>query len=530
MSLASSPANSMAPGLSPALPQDRDAASDSARALHRWAVCGAIFVILLCWQRLYPYTGDGDSALHYLNARDAAIDPVSGLHAWARPICKLIMAPFALYGIYAVRAVMAAVAALTCWQTIRLAEELDLRNSLLAGPMVLWQPLAFAVAGDTMTEIPMALGIVTAIRLWRNGWWRTSALLVGFLPAVRPEGFFLGLLWGAMTLFSPALAGKRSGFRRLTTLAALPIGLLTWGFACWALTWNHDALYVLTIWNWPLASFAGYGRGSILHHVIRWPLYCGIPLTALFLLGLRPSHRREMAIPWAVWWTVFAIHSVLFWGGWFASCGLMRIMASTAPITALICLHGYNTLERRLLDRQAIRRRAHARTLLDRLLAPRAIAVFTAILCTAWAFAQYAFDPGHYDCFPLARCTAFIQEHHLLAPDTAFFTGNQIATAQLDLAPHPACLMESPCDPELIRRHLAALPIGAIGVWDNRQAPVWHGHRISDLASHGFTILYSADLNVPSFTDLLLRRPGTNLHYVVLRKDAPFLESTPPQY
>ncbi len=89
--------------------------------------------------------------------------------------------------------------------------------------------------------------------------------------------------------------------------------------------------------------------------------------------------------------------------------------------------------------------------------------------------------------------------------------------------------MEMPCDPEQIRKNLAALPIGAIGVWDNRQAPVWHGHKISDLVGHGFTLLYETHAHVaPTIPWLLAGHKYTDLHYVVLRKDAPFLEEKAP--
>ncbi len=474
------------------------------RAAARWGMSAMLFAVLVAWAWAFPYTGDGDSVGHYLNARDAAMTPLSALHAWARPICKLIMAPFASHGILAVRAAMAAVAALTCWHTIRLAEELKLPNSLLAGPMVLWQPMAFAIAADTMTEMPMALGIVIAIRLWSNGSWRASALLVGFLPAVRPEGFFIGGLWGLLLLLAPGA----SLVRRITSLAALAVGLVCWAAASGAMTWNHDFLYVLHTWNWPSGGYSAYGRGSLLHHFIRWPLYCGFPLTVLFILGIRPSWaRRGMRLPLAVWGLVIGLHSILFWGGWFASCGYMRIMTCSCPITALVCLQGWNVAEKWFPSQRRL----------------------AAVFCTAWVFGQYALDPWHYDCFPLARCTSFIRDRHLLQPQTTFFAGNAIATAQLDSPAHPTNVVPFECDPEDVRKKLMALPLGAIGVWDDRQAPKWHGHRIADLAGHGFTVLYDTHSHIAAYKSLI-GLGATDLHYVVLRKDAPFVEAKPPLY
>ncbi len=361
--------------------------SQEARSLAaaRWGICAILFAVLVIWALIFPYTGDGDSAPHFLNARDSAATPISAMHAWARPGIKLVMAPFSVHGIFATRVLIAVLAALTAWQTMRLAEELGLRNSLLAGPLIVWQPMAFALAADTMTEMPMALGIVTAIRLWRNGWWRTSALLVGYLPSVRPEGFFLGVLWGAMILFAPAPVRRRRNLDaqhgaseawnillRISALACLTVGLIAWAAACWALTFNHDMFYVLHIWNWPPGSYAAYGKGSLLHHVIRWPIYCGVLLCVVFALGIKPSWRREMMLPWAVWGIVFGVHSILYWGGWFASCGIMRIFTCTAPVTALICLYGWNAAERWLIDRQArLSMKSSRHGWIDHLLRPR---------------------------------------------------------------------------------------------------------------------------------------------------------------
>ena len=500
-------------------PAATDAAGVPSRATVRFAVCAGLFIVLFGWAALFPYTGDGDSAMHYLNARETAVTPVSGLHAWARPGAKLFMVPFALHGILLTRAAMAAVSALVAWHTIRLAEELRLPRALLAGPMILWQPLAFALASDTMTEMPMALGIIIALRLWRNDWRRASATLVGFLPMVRPEGFFLGVLWGAMVLLEsrPGRTWRGSHGWRAGTLALMTLGLITWALACWALTPNHDPFYVLHIWNWPANSFAFYGRGSLFHHVILWPLYCGGPLTVLFLAGIRPSFRSirgrpGMSLPWSVWLVVFGVHTVLYWRGWFASCGLMRIFACTSPITALVCLHGWNAVAEWLANRRGSFR-------------PIAVQLAGGLFCTGWAVGQYLLQPFHYDCFASSRCVAYIRDHDLVGPHTPFFAGNQITVAQLGLPPHFAGLMETPCDAELIHHSLAALPIGSIGVWENHQAPVWHGHRIEDLAGHGFTILEEDVVSVPTFRSLYLGRKGNfEVRYAVLRKTGTFRE------
>jgi hypothetical protein len=113
-----------------------------------------------------------------------------------------------------------------------------------------------------------------------------------------------------------------------------------------------------------------------------------------------------------------------------------------------------------------------------------------------------------------------VKREHLLDSRPYFFTGDKIATAML-LGPNlPADKqVEMECDPQLVRKSLAALPIGSIGVWDDEQAAVWHGHTIQDLTSHGFTVLFDAKAPVYSFSSFVHGRCLFDVHYVVLRKD-----------
>jgi hypothetical protein len=464
------------------------------------AVCAAVFGLLVVWLVIFPYTGEPDSVLHYLNARDASVNPADCLHVWARPGYKLLLVWFAVHGITTARVFMAAMTTVLAWQTIRLADDLKISRACLAGALLLWQPMAFALAADTMTEMPMALGLVLAIRLWLAGRLTASCLVLGYLPAVRPEGFFFGVMWGFMVVLGPTCG---PWWKRTLLLISLAAGLVAWVLACWY--WTGDPWHVYHVWNWPLSSYEVYGRGSLLHYIIGWPVYGGLPLTLLLLAGIGPSLRKEMWLPCAAWGLVLGVHSILYWRGWFASDGMLRILACTSPLTALICLHGWNRLDADLQNRhwQLPRRR-------------RAGFAFAAV-ATAWMLGQYCCMPDHVYAFPLLRCTAFIREHQLIGSDTWFFAGNKIAIADLDLPPHDPHLMDTPAKPLIIRDNLAALPIGAIGVWDNRQAPIWLGQTIDSLTANGFTILY----------DTTTHFPWRDIRCVVLRKDRPFSAATP---
>jgi hypothetical protein len=213
---------------------------------------------------------------------------------------------------------MSAIVSVLCaWQTIRLADDLGIKRAWLAGPMLIFQPFVFSLAGDTMTELPLALGLVIAIRFWlaRRMW--ASCLVMGYLPTVRPEGFFLCALW-AMLVIGSEYAG--SWKERVALVLALGWGTVIWLFACWVA--HRDLNYFFTEWwSWPADSIHIYGRGSFFAHINRWPAYCGPVLLPLFLVGIvwgnelglialgvvllvlelvTPGVVRENVLPWAV--------------------------------------------------------------------------------------------------------------------------------------------------------------------------------------------------------------------------------------
>src|SRR3954471_18509000 len=97
-----------------------------------------VFAFLALWVWLFPFTGDGDAVLHYHNARDTFYNIAAGLSAWSRPAFVLPMAPFAHLGMTAARLFGACVTVAVMWQTVRLAEDLQLRAPLAAAFMVLF--------------------------------------------------------------------------------------------------------------------------------------------------------------------------------------------------------------------------------------------------------------------------------------------------------------------------------------------------------------------------------------------------------
>jgi hypothetical protein len=516
-------------------------------------VCLGLLALLIVWAIIFPQTGDGDAIMHYLNARDSLWQPAKLLGSWARVGAKIPLLIPAQFGILAARCMSVIISVLCAWETIRLADDLGIRRAWLAGPMLIFQPFVFALAGDTMTELPLALGLVIAIRLWMARRILASCLVMGYLPTVRPEGFFLCALWAAMVI------GYESGERwnKLALVLTLGWGTAAWLAACWVV--HKDVNYLFSEWwSWPADSMRIYGRGSFFAYANRWPIYCGPVLFPLFLAGvgaslwgrdalpfgsrlngggfivvggalivlelLAPSGIRENILPWAalgaigvlawfvrrrtfaigawVFFLIFGLHSVLWWRGWFASCGLMRIMACVGPISAIVCLHGWNVIADWVGGMRRI------------------VGVAGIVAMGAAAMGFYVVEPTHQRIFPLERACEFVAQNGLLANAPRVILGDPMAQACLRMGPNPGNVLRNDCDRGKECDHLLQAPIGSVGLWDNQHAQAWFGVSLSDLPTLGYAVLFEVHRRPAVAIEWLERAnlPRDQI-YVVIRKD-----------
>jgi hypothetical protein len=480
-----------------------------ARHTRQWLIfCASVFAFLVVWLLVWPYTGDGDSSLHYQTARDMLVSPKAGMGPWARPLHKLLILLPAAYGIIPTRLTQGLITIALLWQTMRLAEELRFRRPILVGLLLILQPYVFALASDTMTELPFALGMVVAIRLWRAKRVATSSLVIGLLPAVRPEGFLMGPLWAAMLLFTPGL-----GPVWLRLLKGLPgcVGLLLWSLACHLSTGSWR--YFLDVWSWPAGSYATYPSGSIFYHVFMWPDYVGLVLLPLFIAGVsRAVNRKGMWLPLAVWAVVFGAHSIFFWGHWFASFGLMRIMATTSFVTAMICAEGWSAVSDLLVAKgfgPSVR---------------RAMGVALLVLAFGYAAARYWADQEHHQCLAIRNVSNFVLGKGLGKDVPKLFAGDKTFYAELGLpgcSPHAILDFQVGLHDDNARR-LKELPAGSLGMWDNRICATWYGVGIEELPGLGYEILFEDVRSMPAVSNwggLLVPTFGDSpIRYVLVRK------------
>ena len=443
---------------------------------------GVIAAVLVAWLVAFPWTGEGDSATHYVNLLESMQRPFVALFPWSRPGYVLLHVLPAWVSPLLGRLFAASMTLLLCWQTKRLADDLELPRAWLAPLLLVSQPLVFQLASDFMTELPMALGLCVAVRLWLGRRWVASCLVVGFLPLVRPEGFFIGVAWGLLCLLTRDLG---SWWRRVLTSGCLAWGVVAWMLACAWMMPDGDPLTIVREWSWPADSRHLYGRGHLLHHVLLWPYYTGPVLLVLFLVGLRSSMTRRMALPWLAWLIVFVVHSVLWWRGWMGSQGLMRIQCCTAFTTALVCLHGWNVLAERFPS------------WIDRAPTCRAVTSAGVALLMLVPIGYGLLNPESWQFVHVRRAARFVVEHGLLDDAPAIFFSDLIAVVEADAwqvdRPRVHCSFDR--DEQL--RRLESMPVGAVGVWDNQRGQVWHGVSIEQLEALGFEVLYRARFQPP---------------------------------
>jgi hypothetical protein len=160
-------------------------------------VCAAAGVAMLF---LFDDSCQRDGGQHYLFARWAWVHHELFVGVWSRPLYTSVYAFPALIGYRAARTLTVLICLAVSYQTWRLAEDLKIARAPLAIALVWLQPSFFLFCADNMTEPIFALVYVVALRLHHRGRLKAGMLVASLMILARPEGFFLGMLWGVWVL------------------------------------------------------------------------------------------------------------------------------------------------------------------------------------------------------------------------------------------------------------------------------------------------------------------------------------------
>lgn len=301
-----------------------------------WMACAMVAVIV----RLLS-TGlleGGDGIQHYQIAHFSWQHPVLFLDHWGKPLFTLFSSPFAQLGHWGMTLFNALCFVGTCWAADGLLRKAGNLARWLFPPMLLLVPVYGSMVLAGMTEPLFALLAVIVVRALHDQRSVLAMVIVSFMPYARPEHV-------AFAPFAILLVAWRRQWKALPFLAT---GHVIYGLA--GLFAFGDPLWVINGDPYTGAQNI-YGSGELRHFVDHLPGSFGIPL--LWILGIAVGigivlwfRRREdrsmlgllgvcALLPSLA---ILLVHSVLWWKGWKGSLGLLRIMATFAPLVVLCAL------------------------------------------------------------------------------------------------------------------------------------------------------------------------------------------------
>ncbi|MFL5343588.1 MAG: hypothetical protein ACJ8AT_02285 [Hyalangium sp.] len=437
---------------------------------------------------MFPDSYQQDGGQHYMFVRWAFLRPHYFVKVWARPLFELVYALPAQLGYPVAKFVTVSVCLATGWNTFRLAEEQGLSRPHLSIPLLWFQPSWLLLCSELMTEPLFALAFIVALRLHLSGRVKAGIAVASLLPLARPEGFFLGILWGVWLLLDQR--DPRPLWRRLPSTLPLAAGCGLWWMAAYLITRNP--LFILHDWpqEW-LATSGVYGTAPFWSYALRLPELLGPLLLFPFLLGLGVVLlRRQFLEATSAVLVLFLLHSVFRTFGLFGSAGYPRYFVCVSPALALITLAGWNALADRLP------RQRWVGALGALVLLPSAMAALLYVDAAEWSRDAWAVD---------ATVARFREAPR---PVSRFYGSQRYMYVAFD-TPELKPLLNG--DREHNLQVLREAPPGTLVMWDGDRGPEWHHLESQDIAALGYTLLRSDSYVLTG--KLLSRSPGPWFDY-----------------
>jgi hypothetical protein len=448
------------------------------------AVCAAAGVAMAF---LFDDSCQQDGGQHYLFARWAWTHHELFVGVWSRPLFTTLYAFPALIGYRAARLFTVLICLLIAHQTWRLAEDLKIERAPFAIALLWLQPSFFLFCADNMTEPIFALVYVVALRLHHRGWIKAGMIVASLMILARPEGLFLGLLWGAWVLVdlqSPISNRKFTNrLKAVRQTLLLATGATVWWLA--ALIITRDPLFIKHNWpsNWPVTGTI-YGAAGLLAFPIRLPEIVGLFLLPPFFYGLfRLLKCRELFTLTSSFLLFFILHTILRAYGLLGSAGYPRYLVAISPAIALITLAGWNEMAKLLAHTSRLFRTASA-----------------SVIIAISAYTNFVYADGAEwtrDARAIAAVHSWFQSQADKPEISRLVWCQPYAGILLDHDPweNPVFTRNREADLKTLRE----MPAGTVAVWDERVGPKWFGLRAGDFEAAGFVRLHSQSFTLKGY-------------------------------
>jgi hypothetical protein len=298
--------------------------------------------------------GGADDISHYLIARYSFIHSELFLHHWGKPLFTLIASPFAQFGNMGTKIMNLILAILTSFFTFRIVQRLDYKYAWSVIPILFFTPIYTVLSLSGGIEIMAGFLIVLAIYLnlidkpvWAN-------IVLSFIFFVRNEMF----------IFLPIFILVNMLKKQYRSIPFLLTGFIVYGIA----GWNYYSDFFWFINQIPYRTSTEItGHGEMLSYIKLSKFIFGIPVSILVVLSIglliwqilrknqpiiSKKNVNEMILVLGPLLAYFLAHSYVWWKGIGGSGGAVRIMASVAPLAAILALKSISDLTRLLKDRR----------------------------------------------------------------------------------------------------------------------------------------------------------------------------------
>jgi hypothetical protein len=421
-----------------------------------------------------------DGGYHFLFARWGWKHPWYFVGVWSRPLFTFLYSFPAHFGYLPAKLFTVAISAVTAWQTMRIAQHERIERAWLAIPLLLLQPSLFLIFSDTMTEPLLAMTFVIALRLHLRGYVKAGLLVASFMLLARPEGFFLGVLWGFWVLMDSRDA--RPLWRRIPSTSILATGVFVWSLAAYFIT--NDPLYIKTNWPPEWKTIGGtYGTGPIWSYVVRSPEIVGPILLVPFVVGLVLwLARRKMITVTSSFLMLLILHSIFRMFGMFGSAGYPRYFVCVAPSIALITLVGWNAIGD-LLAKKLPR------------IAVNGLAAL--LLIGSWYFCFLYMDACGWsrDARAVAEMHSWFLEHPRPVNKFGWSQASMCIIFNQDFGEKLEFSSNREHNLDLLKQS----PRGTLILWDSEIGPSWYNIKGDDIAAAGYTRLRSKNYILNGF-------------------------------
>ncbi|MFY0643400.1 MAG: hypothetical protein JXR19_02930 [Bacteroidia bacterium] len=295
----------------------------------------AIKLVLLFFQS-EGLQGGMDSYNHYLIAKYSFKHPALLLDYWGKPVYNFIASPFTQFGLAGSVYLNIFCLLGSAYFCFKIAKILGSKIPLLAFFLCLLSPIFLDHTISSLTEPLNAFLLSWTLYLMASNRILAGALLAGFLPFARSEGFIIAAVIGLyLILFK----------KNYKAVLFLLLGSVILNFAGWII--EGKPFWIITENPYLKFELSGdniCGSGSFIHY-FRWGHVTFGLITCLLLVisivyavkdTLAKKANEFILLITTVFIAYFGAHALIWGLGMMGSCGYIRVMTVVAPIAAIL--------------------------------------------------------------------------------------------------------------------------------------------------------------------------------------------------